>query len=374
MLRKWTEEQWASRQVENRELMDLLTLSCTEGVAITRDRYNNITLSKQPESAGGVYKVGIDEAGRGPLAGPMVYGLVYWKEDPETKVYDDSKKVKKPKRIEQHRELFMRKDVGFIITLLSPLFISINMLCKKKDSAEWARASMEKSMNTKTKKRMKMCSKNALEAMDRKKGIAQFMVKNADGKGGIEIPGNIVPAYHEPMFISKHRLNLSELSISCIVQMIKACSRMGVEIQEIYIDTVGPKTSLAKIIRENTEHCKMLKKIVVEEKADGTYQVVGAASILAKVTRDLFIEKGDVWRILYGEIEHSPDVGSGYPSDPTTRKWMDISFVLGLGFLPVIRISWKPVLDAMKSRLSLKQEERSSIGKLMCYLPRERHP
>jgi ribonuclease HII len=49
---------------------------------------------------------------------------------------------------------------------------------------------------------------------------------------------------------------------------------------------------------------------VVENKADATWPVVGAASIFAKVARDAAI-------VAIGE-----DVGSGYPHDPATRAWL----------------------------------------------------
>jgi ribonuclease HII len=49
---------------------------------------------------------------------------------------------------------------------------------------------------------------------------------------------------------------------------------------------------------------------VVENKADATWPVVGAASIFAKVARDAAMEA-------LGE-----GLGSGYPSDPVTRAWL----------------------------------------------------
>ncbi|MFC1690813.1 ribonuclease HII [Nanoarchaeota archaeon] len=53
--------------------------------------------------------------------------------------------------------------------------------------------------------------------------------------------------------------------------------------------------------------------IKCEHKADLNYPVAGAASILAKVTRDREIEK---LKQKYGNI------GSGYPADPTTQKFL----------------------------------------------------
>jgi len=54
-------------------------------------------------------------------------------------------------------------------------------------------------------------------------------------------------------------------------------------------------------------------ELIAEHKADDKYPVVGAASIIAKVTRDLAIKK------LHDEYG---DFGSGYPSDPKTKDFL----------------------------------------------------
>jgi ribonuclease HII len=55
-------------------------------------------------------------------------------------------------------------------------------------------------------------------------------------------------------------------------------------------------------------------KIIAEHKADLIYPVVSAASILAKVTRDREIESL--------KRKHNVEFGSGYPSDPSTVKFL----------------------------------------------------
>ena len=55
-------------------------------------------------------------------------------------------------------------------------------------------------------------------------------------------------------------------------------------------------------------------KIIAEHKADVNYVVVGAASIIAKVTRDNEIE------LIKKRI--GINIGSGYPSDPTTQEFL----------------------------------------------------
>jgi ribonuclease HII len=54
--------------------------------------------------------------------------------------------------------------------------------------------------------------------------------------------------------------------------------------------------------------------LVVEHKADANYLIVGAASILAKVTRDQAIQ--DLQK------KHNVRFGSGYPSDPVTSAFI----------------------------------------------------
>lgn len=82
-------------------------------------------------------------------------------------------------------------------------------------------------------------------------------------------------------------------------------------------------------------------EIVSEHKADKTYPVVSAASIIAKVERDKEIE---ALKRIYG------DFGSGYATDPKTmlflRRWIEEH-----GSYPdFVRSSWKTVRRLLKDR------------------------
>lgn len=88
-------------------------------------------------------------------------------------------------------------------------------------------------------------------------------------------------------------------------------------------------------------------EIVSEHHADEKYMVVSAASIVAKVVRDREITK---LAKEYGEI------GSGYPSDPATIRWLT-------GYIgdhpsppPIARRSWKTV-----SAILAKKTQRSLL-------------
>jgi ribonuclease HII len=75
-----------------------------------------------------------------------------------------------------------------------------------------------------------------------------------------------------------------------------------------------------------------------EHGADETYPVVGAASIVAKIERDAHVDRF--------VAEHG-DVGSGYPSDPATREFLE-GYVAEHGALPpCARASWKTSQDAL---------------------------
>ena len=78
--------------------------------------------------------------------------------------------------------------------------------------------------------------------------------------------------------------------------------------------------------------------VTAEHGADDEYDLVAAASIVAKVARDSHVEDlADV---------HG-DVGSGYPSDPTTRAFLS-GYVQKHGCLPdCARGSWQTSKDAL---------------------------
>ncbi len=77
-----------------------------------------------------------------------------------------------------------------------------------------------------------------------------------------------------------------------------------------------------------------------EHGADKEYQIVAAASIIAKVARDNHV---DALADRYGSV------GSGYPSDPTTREFLS-EYVDEHGDLPpCARKSWKTCSDVLAS-------------------------
>ena len=83
----------------------------------------------------------------------------------------------------------------------------------------------------------------------------------------------------------------------------------------VYVDTVGK----AEFYEEKLSKEFPRLRIKVESKADATYPIVGAASIVAKVSRDHFIHN---WSHLEDGIDTNQETGSGYPGDPKSKKWL----------------------------------------------------
>ena len=101
--------------------------------------------------------------------------------------------------------------------------------------------------------------------------------------------------------------NLNKLEGIKMVEIINA-----LEGDESIVDC--PSTNIKAFSEFLKERIKVKTKLICEHKADLNYVVVGAASILAKVTRDAEIEK------LRKKI--NINFGSGYPSDPMTQAFL----------------------------------------------------
>ncbi len=91
------------------------------------------------------------------------------------------------------------------------------------------------------------------------------------------------------------------------------------------------------------KYLKLPLKLQCENKAEDAHPIVGAASIIAKVTRDREIEKI--------KEEVGEDFGSGYTSDPRTINFLSKN-LKNPKFSPYIRTKWKTVSNAPQTKLS----------------------
>jgi ribonuclease HII len=133
-------------------------------------------------------------------------------------------------------------------------------------------------------------------------------------------------------YVSHGGLNQLELEL-----MAKLVVRVRAEVA--YVDACD--TNEARFGRNLANHISLggLKaKVLARHKADRDLPIVGAASIVAKVTRDRALRRLAATTRL--------EIGSGYPSDPVTRAC--VQALLAKGEKPDwVRHSWK-TLDTLK--------------------------
>ena len=126
--------------------------------------------------------------------------------------------------------------------------------------------------------------------------------------------------------------------------MIRDVISQGVQVDQIYIDTVGPPQQYQEMLEKLFPRIK----IKVAKKADSLYPIVSAASIVAKVTRDSILRDWEFDEKLDKEFER--DFGCGYPSDSKTVKWLHNNFHPVFGFPNLIRFSWSTAEKIMTDK------------------------
>ncbi|KAI8826676.1 ribonuclease H-like domain-containing protein [Fimicolochytrium jonesii] len=250
--------------------------------------------SASPERCGESMKVclGVDEAGRGPVLGPMVYAVAYMpvdmKDDLANVGFADSKLLKEEQRDKLFGTLQDHNDwIGWAVRVCSPQDIS--------------------------------------EAMLRR---------------------------------CKH--NLNELAHETTMDLIAETLQRGINVAEVYVDTVGPPDSYKRKLQARFPQLRF----TVAKKADSLYPCVSAASICAKVTRDAVLKQ---WQYVENNIEtlFSNPFGSGYPSDPNTVNWMNHHIDPVFGYPRIVRFSWATSVNLLKDRacaVKWPEEEEAAEG------------
>jgi ribonuclease H2 subunit A len=250
---------------------------------------------ENPPKPGPACALGVDEAGRGPVLGPMVYGLFYLPlelSDPllrNTHHFDDSK-VLTP----ETRSNLMEK----LCTLNTDLYTNCG----------WA-----------------------VEVMSAR-DIGANMMKPAG------------------------TYNLNAQAMDATIALIQGVYKRGVNVKEIYIDTIGNPATYQKKL----ERVFPTAKITVAKKADSLYPCVSAASVCAKVTRDAALEVlYETYAQLEGEKDSDEEMsgtkpeaswGSGYPSDTRCTSWLKRNMDPVFGWGSECRFSWGTAKDMLDQK------------------------
>ena len=250
-----------------------------------------LTSQDGPVSEGLACCLGVDEAGRGPVLGPMVYGIFFLPLELSdsllrTEHHFDDSKVLTPAVRSSLMETLCTTDTSLF------------------NSCGWA--------------------VSALSARD----IGANMMRPA--------------AY-----------NLNAQAMDTTIELIKGVFARGVNVREIYVDTIGSPI----VYQKKLERVFPAIKITVAKKADSLYPCVSAASVCAKVTRDAALEVLYAARAGEGDGATEEDGwGSGYPSDARCVTWLKRNMHPVFGWGPECRFSWGTAKDMMDSKGGVKVE------------------
>lgn len=138
---------------------------------------------------------------------------------------------------------------------------------------------------------------------------------------------SIVVLYADEIDLQMKHMNLNQIELAMFAE---AASKIPVD--AVYADC--PDVDENRFSLELSEKVKG-PNIIGRHKADDTYPVVSAASIIAKVTRDRLMK--DIAES-FGE-----DIGSGYPSDEVTMEFIRKWIYKNRKAPPHTRCSWEPV-------------------------------
>ncbi|KAL5349381.1 hypothetical protein ACLOAV_005672 [Pseudogymnoascus australis] len=275
-------------------------------------------LPKPP--AGPPCALGVDEAGRGPVLGPMVYGAFY-----------------------------------LPIPLSTPLLSKTHHFDDSKVLTAGFRAQLMETLCTPTVPPAPATSPDPSSLYDNCGWAVSVLSARA-------ISANMMqPATY----------NLNEQAMDATIHLIKTVYEMGVNVREIYIDTIGQPGPYQKKL----ERIFPTASITVAKKADSLYPCVSAASVCAKVTRDRALEvlyeayggsnedaaedvaMGDSEDATEGEAKAAPvveaDWGSGYPSDARCSTWLKRNIDPVFGWGPECRFSWSTTKDLLEDNKSM---------------------
>jgi len=138
-----------------------------------------------------------------------------------------------------------------------------------------------------------------------------------------------------PSKIDSHSLNLLEIeSTSYIINKLKP--------HKVYIDApTHPRGIFSYHQHLKRKIFSPHVELIIENKADAKFKIVGLASIIAKVIRDKYILK---LRKEYG------DFGWGYPSEVKTKKFLKQYFKKYKEVPSFVRKKWKTVQKILNEK------------------------
>ncbi|OCH94380.1 ribonuclease H2 subunit A [Obba rivulosa] len=240
-------------------------------------------------TAPGPYILGVDEAGRGPVLGPMVYGVAYcpasYKENLEDMGFDDSKALKPETRASLLETLCSDPEhLAWSVRVLSPQAISNGMLRRPPTN------------------------------LNRQAEQATILLIREVLQSGIE---------------------LSEIYVDALGNTETYQAQLSRQFPGISITVKAKADSLFKVVGAASVAAKVTRDAWIE----GWKFEEQQPQLLATPGANSSTISSPTW---------SAELGSGYPSDPKTKAWISKSLEPTFGFPSLVRFSWTTVKNELE--------------------------
>ncbi|KAG1886999.1 ribonuclease H-like domain-containing protein [Suillus subluteus] len=264
---------------------------------------NSYTYHSSTPTAPGPYILGVDEAGRGPVLGPLVYGVAYcpasWKTDLEQLGFADSKTLTPEKRAQLLGVLNSDpQNLGWSVRVISPQAISAGML------------------------RIPPTNLNK-QSQD----ATVLLIRDALQRG----------------------LQLSEVYVDALGNTTTYEAYLSSQFPGISFTVTTKADSKFKIVGAASVAAKVTRDACV----DGW-------------TFEELIEEDDNGAKDARKENWNREFGSGYPSDPKTQNWVKNSLDPTFGFPSIVRFSWttvKVILEKSAHSVKWIDEGQESLMK-----------
>ena len=247
--------------------------------------------------------LGIDEAGRGPVLGAMVYGAAWCPLAREADVkalgFMDSKQLTPDQRAKLLVKIQQSTFMGHRANVISPESMSHDMLRRQKGNLNTI------SHNSGTRRGSRTVGRAATVAPSR---CVRWVFCGA------------------------------------AIDLIQVQLDRGVNLVHCYIDTVGDPGRYETLLRSVFHGIDF----TVCSKADSLFAIVSAASIVAKETRDAGLEawvfpeqqRQQLLNRPATDLPFARSFGSGYPGDEKTKAWLTSHIDRVYGFPSLVRFCW----------------------------------
>jgi ribonuclease HII len=179
------------------------------------------------------------------------------------------------------------------------------------------------------------CKDSKMLEPKRREQLAESIRKNAKEIVSVEISAQEIDKLRSIM-------SLNEVEAKKMADLISSLKNKP---DKIIIDC--PDTDPSRFIERLRKYLGPEFNAVAEHKADVNYPIVSAASIIAKTERDAKIKE---YAGKYGEI------GSGYPADPVTQKFLETYYAEHHKLPPIARKSWDT------SKRFIAEKEQASLA------------